>query len=304
MNGIINIYKEQDYTSHDVVAKARGILQIKKIGHTGTLDPQAEGVLPICIGKATKVSEFLMNEDKRYVATVSLGVTTTTEDAWGEIIETKEVNATKEQIKQAVDSFVGPYMQTPPMYSALKVKGKKLYELARQGVVIERKPRPVTIYECQITEYISPTEFIIDVKCSKGTYIRTLCADIGKYLGCGAHMKTLVRTQVGDFDIADSITLSQLENLKETKALESHLIEIDQVFLHLPKLNVKASNNKYLYNGNKLQKHMIIQPVNIELHGNVRIYDQEDIFVGIYRMEQLENNIFFIPEKIFLSSNI
>jgi len=304
LNGIINIYKEQDYTSHDVVAKARGILQIKKIGHTGTLDPQAEGVLPICIGKATKLSEFLMNEDKRYVATVSLGVTTTTEDAWGEIIESKEVNVTKEQIQQAVDSFVGPYMQTPPMYSALKIKGKKLYELARQGIVVERKARPVTIYKCQITKYLSPTEFIIDVKCSKGTYIRTLCADIGEYLGCGAHMKTLVRTKVGNFDIADSITLSQLENLKETKALGSHLIEIDQLFLDLPKLNVKASNNKYLYNGNKLQGHMIIQPVDITHESNVRIYDQENVFVGIYRIEQVENNIYFIPEKIFLSSNI
>jgi len=304
LNGIINIYKEQDYTSHDVVAKARGILQIKKIGHTGTLDPQAEGVLPICIGKATKVSEFLMNEDKTYVATVSLGVTTTTEDAWGEILETKEVNVTKEQIRQAVNSFIGPYMQTPPMYSALKVKGKKLYELARQGIVIERKPRPITIYESQITEYLSPSEFIIDVKCSKGTYIRTLCADIGKYLGCGAHMKTLVRTRVGDFDIANSITLSQLESLKETKTLESHLIEIDQLFLHLPKLNVKASNNKYLYNGNKLQNHMMIQPVNTELHSKVRIYDEGNVFVGIYHMEQTENNIYFIPEKILLSSNI
>lgn len=301
MNGIINIYKEQGYTSHDVVAKARGILQIKKIGHTGTLDPQAEGVLPICIGKATKASELLMNQDKRYVATVSLGIATTTEDAWGEIIETKQVSVTKEKIQEAVNSFLGPSMQIPPMYSALKVKGKKLYELARQGLVIERKSRPITIYDCQITEYISPKEFIIDVKCSKGTYIRTLCADIGKYLGCGAHMKALVRTKVGDFDIANSITLSQLERLKETENIQPYLVEIDQLFLHLPKLNVTANNNKYLYNGNRLQKTMFIQQIDEKHHDKVRIYDEDNVFIGVYRMEKLENNIYFIPENIFFS---
>lgn len=304
MNGIINIYKEKGYTSHDVVAKSRGILKIKKIGHTGTLDPDAEGVLPICIGKATKTAELLTNKDKRYVATVTLGVTTTTEDASGEILETKPVSVTKDEIKKVVDSFVGPYMQVPPMYSALKVKGKKLYELARQGVVVERKSRPVTIYECQITDFISSSEFIIDVKCSKGTYIRTLCTDIGEQLGCGAHMKNLVRTQVGDFDVSKSITLSQLEDLKAADDLASCLIETDQLFLDLQALHVKVSANKYLYNGNKLREDQIIEKSHLDLDRKVRIYDSNNVFVGIYKIKQEDDNIYFTPEKIFLSHNI
>lgn len=304
MDGIINIYKERGYTSHDVVAKARGILRIKKIGHTGTLDPDAEGVLPICIGKATKAADLLTNKDKRYVATVSLGVTTTTEDASGEILETKPVSATKEEILDVVNSFIGSYMQVPPMYSAIKVKGKKLYELARQGIVIERKSREITIHECQVTDFISPDEFVIDVKCSKGTYIRTLCSDIGEKLGCGAHMKTLVRTQVGDFDISDSITLSELESLKKADKVQTCLVETDKLFLHLPELHVKASANKYLYNGNQLREDMITQEVSIDFHKKVRVYDADNVFIGIYNMNQLGNSIYFIPEKIFLSTNI
>ncbi|HHX59629.1 MAG TPA: tRNA pseudouridine(55) synthase TruB [Epulopiscium sp.] len=304
MNGIINIYKELGYTSHDVVAKARGILKVKRIGHTGTLDPQAEGVLPICVGVATKAADLLTNKDKRYVATVALGATTTTEDATGEILEEKPVDVTKEQIQKAVDSFVGSYMQTPPMYSALKVNGKKLYELAREGIVIDRKSREIMIYECNIIEYISPSEFVIDVKCSKGTYIRTLCKDIGEALGTGAHMKTLIRTQVGNFNVANSIKLSELEKLRDDDQIESCLIQTDQLFLELPKLQVKPSGNKYLYNGNQLQEDLIIEEVHIKLHNRVRIYDFENVFIGIYKIKQIESNIYFTPEKIFLSRGI
>lgn len=304
MNGIINIYKELGYTSHDVVAKARGILKMKRIGHTGTLDPQAEGVLPICIGVATKASDLLTNKDKRYIATVTLGVTTTTEDATGEILEEKPVDVTKGQIQKVVDSFVGSYMQTPPMYSALKVNGKKLYELAREGMVVERKSREITICECSITEYLSPSEFIIDVKCSKGTYIRTLCKDIGEALGVGAHMKSLLRTQVGDFDISSSVTLSQLAQLKEDGHVQSCLIETDQLFLDLPPLHVKPTGNKYLYNGNQVKKDLIIEEVHIEHHKRVRIYDFENVFIGIYKIKQIESNIYFTPEKMFLSRGI
>lgn len=304
MNGIINIYKELGYTSHDVVAKARGILQMKRIGHTGTLDPEAEGVLPICVGVATKASELLTNKDKRYVATVALGVTTTTEDATGEVLEQKPVKVTKEEIKKVVESFVGPYMQTPPMYSALKVNGKKLYELAREGITVERKSREIMIYECNIIDYLSPSEFTIDVKCSKGSYIRTLCKDIGEALGTGAHMKTLQRTQVGDFDIASSITLSQLEDLKKENNIKSCLIETDQLFLNLPGLHVKSSGNKFLYNGNQLKEDLIIETIDETLHDRVRIYDFEETFIGIYKIKQIESNIYFTPEKIFLSRGI
>lgn len=301
MNGIINIYKELGFTSHDVVAKARGILKMKRIGHTGTLDPQAEGVLPICVGVATKASDLLTNKDKRYVATVTLGVTTTTEDATGEIIDTKPVDVTKKQIQEVVDSFIGTYMQTPPMYSALKVNGKKLYELAREGVVVERKSREIKIYECNITKYLSPSEFVIDVKCSKGTYIRTLCKDIGDALGTGAHMKSLQRTEVGNFNIGNSITLSQLEKLKEDDDLESCLIKTDQLFLDLPALHVKSSGNKYLYNGNELRENLITEKVDLTLHQRVRIYDFEKLFIGVYKIKQIESDIYFTPEKIFLS---
>lgn len=304
MNGIINIYKERGYTSHDVVAKARGILGIRKIGHTGTLDPEARGVLPICIGKATKVSEILLNADKRYTANVCLGVTTTTEDATGEIIEEKPIDLTKEQIEEVVGSFIGQYEQVPPMYSALKVNGKKLYELAREGKEVKRKARKVTIYECKVVEYISPSEFVLDVKCSKGTYVRTLCSDIGNKLGTGAHMKSLLRTEVANFNLSNSITLSQLEELMKQGRVESVLTEIDKMFLDLPKLHVKTKGNNYLYNGNQLSEDLIIGDVDTNLHKKVRIYDYEGVFVGIYTIKQRSSNIYFIPQKMFLSRNI
>ncbi len=215
INGIINIYKKKGYTSHDVVAKARGILRERKIGHTGTLDPDAEGVLPLCIGVATRAVPYLSDVDKCYEAEVILGITTTTEDATGELLESQEVNVTKEIIEKVVQSFVGSYTQTPPMYSAIKVNGVRLYELARQGIVVDRPSRTVTIYSCDIIEWIDEKRFRIRVHCSKGTYIRTLCTDIGKALGCGAHMGYLLRTQVGTFSLDDSITLEELENNKE-----------------------------------------------------------------------------------------
>ncbi len=304
MNGIINIYKELGYTSHDVVAKARGILKMKRIGHTGTLDPQAEGVLPICVGMATKASELLTSEDKTYVATVALGVTTTTEDATGDILEEKPVNVTQEQIKQAVALFVGPIMQTPPMYSALKVNGKKLYELAREGITVERKSRAITIYESNILEYLSPTEFVLEVKCSKGSYIRTLCKDIGEALGTGAHMKALQRTKVGNFDLTTSITLSQLQELRDEDNLSSCIIASDQLYLELPALYVKESGNKFLYNGNELSKDLITIEIDEAIHQRVRIYDFENTFIGIYTIKHIETNIYFTPEKIFLSRGI
>lgn len=204
IHGIINIYKEKGFTSHDVVAKARGILREKKIGHTGTLDPEAEGVLPICIGKATKVVPYLTDADKCYEAEVILGAYTTTEDATGEILETFPVEVGRDAIEEVVSTFIGDYTQIPPMYSAIKVGGVRLYELARQGKVVERPARDVKIYDCQITEWISKERFRIRVNCSKGTYIRTLCTDIGKKLGCGAHMGELLRTKVGAYTLEQS----------------------------------------------------------------------------------------------------
>ena len=212
VNGIINIYKEAGFTSHDVVAKLRGIVKQKKIGHTGTLDPDATGVLPVCLGNATKLCDMLTDKSKEYEACMLLGVTTDTQDMSGQVLTRQEVCCTEEEARAAVLSFIGGYDQIPPMYSAIKVNGKKLYELARNGVEIERKPRHVEIPDITILECALP-EIRFRVSCSKGTYIRALCADIGDKLGCGAAMKSLIRTRVGNFHIEDAWKLSDVEKM-------------------------------------------------------------------------------------------
>ena len=188
INGIINVYKEKGYTSHDVVAKMRGILKMKKIGHTGTLDPDAEGVLPLCIGKATKLVDMITDKDKTYEIAMKLGVTTDTQDLTGQVLTSSEVNLREEEVISAIQSFIGEYMQLPPMYSAIKVDGKKLYELAREGKEIERKRRLVKIYDIRILQMnLKEHEVTVSVDCGKGTYIRTLLHDIGEKLGCGVY---------------------------------------------------------------------------------------------------------------------
>ncbi|MGL4798519.1 MAG: tRNA pseudouridine(55) synthase TruB [Cellulosilyticaceae bacterium] len=281
IHGIINIYKEKGFTSHDVVAKARGILRERKIGHTGTLDPDAVGVLPICIGKATKVVPFLTDADKCYEAEVILGAYTTTEDATGELLETYPVNVTKEQVEEVIQSFIGPYIQTPPMYSAIKVNGVRLYELARKGIVIDRPSREVTIYSCDLLEWLDDTRFKIRVQCSKGTYIRTLCTDIGKTLGCGAHMGELKRTRVGTFLIEDSLTLQQLEATKED--ISQCLWPIEGIFEKYPKVIVAKAFDKVTYNGNPLPFEAI-QGLG-EKMTKVQVHHETDGFLGIYDVE-------------------
>ncbi len=218
MDGVINIYKEAGWTSFDVVAKMRGILKIKKIGHTGTLDPAATGVLPVCIGKGTKKVESFMADDKVYRAVMLLGVTTDSQDMTGEILSKTEVNADEGRVREAVMSFVGGYDQLPPMYSAKKVGGKKLVDLARKGVEVERKPRFVNIMDIDIEEMNLP-RVTMKVTCSKGTYIRTLCHDIGQKLGCGAAMESLVRTRVGRFKIEDAVKLEDLQRFADEDRL-------------------------------------------------------------------------------------
>ena len=222
LNGIINIYKEKGFTSHDVVAKMRGICKQKKIGHTGTLDPDATGVLPVCLGSGTKLCDMLTDKDKEYVAELLLGVITDTQDISGQILEQREVQVSEEQVRETVMGFQGDYMQIPPMYSALKVNGKKLYELARAGKEVERHARPVRIHEIEIIEMRLPV-VKIRVACSKGTYIRTLCADIGEKLGCGGTMQSLLRTKVGIFELDKAVTLAQLEAIRDEDGLESIL---------------------------------------------------------------------------------
>ncbi|MGF7144178.1 tRNA pseudouridine55 synthase [Anaerotaenia torta] len=300
MDGIINICKEKGYTSHDVVAKMRGILRMKKIGHTGTLDPDAQGVLPVCVGKATKLVDLITDKDKTYLAQAKLGITTDTQDISGKVLSTSEVKADRGMLERALQSFTGEYMQLPPMYSAIKVNGRKLYELAREGKEIERDRRPVTVKEIRLLEYNeTEQEFTVSVECTKGTYVRTLLQDIGDSLGCGATMTSLVRTAVGSFRLENAITLSQLERLAEEKGLEPYIVTIDQVFCHYSRVTVFSEYNKLIYNGNLFKPEHVRTPGAGRMSELVRVYDSEEQFIGLYRYEEEEK--LFRPVKMFLT---
>jgi len=277
INGIIIVDKDKGYTSHDVVNVVRKIYGTRKVGHTGTLDPDATGVLPICIGKATKVCDMLTFSDKEYIARVRLGIVTDTQDLSGEVLSESEVNVTIEKLLAAVNEHVGEIMQVPPMYSALKVNGKKLCDLARKGIEVERKPRPVTIYSAEVSDF-DGVEFDLKVRCSKGTYIRTLCHDIGKTLGCGAAVSELRRTASSFFFADDAYTLDKLKKLSETGEHMSVLIPIDEVFKNYEKLTISESVQKKVCNG-------ATSFINAPL-GTYRVYDASDKFLCIAEISQ------------------
>lgn len=286
MDGIINIHKEKGFTSHDVVAKLRGILHQKKIGHTGTLDPDATGVLPVCLGSATKVCELLTNQSKTYIARVRLGVVTDTQDMTGTIVEEHEVHVTRKQLEETAAEFVGEIWQTPPMYSAVKVNGKRLYELARQGIEVERKQRKITIYSCEVSDFDDKAgEFTMEVSCSKGTYIRTLCHDMGQRLSCGAAMASLVRTKVDIFEIEQALTLSEIETLAKEGTVENVLMPIDKIFQKYPKVVVEEKAIRYLKNGNVVKSAYCQMPEEIGHGEKVRMYDGEQLFYAIYQYD-------------------
>ena len=244
-NGIINVYKEKGFTSHDVVAKLRGIFKQKKIGHTGTLDPDAEGVLPVCLGNATKLCDLITAKEKTYKAVMLLGVSTDTEDTSGQVLEKKDTSAiTKEAVAEAVRSFIGDYNQVPPMYSAIKINGKKMYELAREGKVIERPARPVYIYDIDI-EQIELPRVTMTIHCSKGTYIRSLCRDIGDKLGCGACMEELLRSRSGAFGLDTALRLSEIEELVSDGTIDDKILKVDTVFKDLPSFTVEKSGKSF-----------------------------------------------------------
>lgn len=250
MNGIIVVNKPLGKTSHDIVYFMRRLTGIKKIGHTGTLDPMASGVLPICIGSATKAADMLTLSDKRYTAELVLGMTTDTQDAEGEVLTECAVNLTADEITDAIKSFEGDIEQVPPMYSAIKKDGKKLYELARKGIEVERKKRAVTIHEINIINIDLENYIVkIDVLCSKGTYIRTLCEDIGVKLGVGAYMNTLVRTKTGRFTIEESHTLDQLAKMKEKGTLSDAITQVDALFEEYPKIALNEKQTRSITNG-------------------------------------------------------
>lgn len=308
ISGIINVYKEKGYTSFDVVAKLRGILKTKKIGHTGTLDPDAEGVLPVCLGKATKVCDLLTDKNKEYETVMLLGVVTDTQDITGAVLEQKEVNCTEAAVREAVSGFVGDYMQVPPMYSALKVDGKKLCDLARAGVTVERKARAVQILEIEILAVELP-RVKMRVKCSKGTYIRTLCQDIGEKLGCGACMESLLRTRVSHFKVEEALRLSEIEALTKKEAGDlppeewkaeqfSFLHAVDSVFLQYEKAVVKKEFSRLLYNGNRVRREMFAGYREEWENDSVRVYDEEGHFVGIYKYSKDRED--YKPVKVFM----
>lgn len=304
-NGVLNIYKEAGFTSHDVVAKLRGITKQKKIGHTGTLDPAAEGVLPVCLGNATKLCDLLTDKDKTYEAVLLLGQETDTQDTTGQVLRTypEELKAlTEEAVREAVLSFLGHYDQIPPMYSALKVGGKKLYELAREGKEVERKARPVTISEISIN-WVDLPRVSFTVTCSKGTYIRTLCQDIGERLGCGGCMEKLLRTRVSTFRLEDSLRLSQIEELEHAGRLLEVLTRVDALFPNYPAVSMKPEGDRLVFNGNPFGAAFAApygqEKLPVPEDGlSVRVYDSAGGFVGIYQYDRRRES--YRPVKMFL----
>ena len=284
-NGIIIINKEAGMTSFGVVARLRRLFHEKKIGHTGTLDPDALGVLPICLGKATGVVPLLTEETKTYEAILRLGLVTDTQDTSGQVLSESPVLCTEEEVREAILSFEGPMDQIPPMYSALKVKGQKLCDLARQGIEVERKSRRVVFSDLVIHE-ISLPEVRFTVTCTKGAYIRTLCHDIGQKLGCGGCMAHLIRTRVGRFGIEEALTLGQVEEkLADGAKAEDLLMPADICFRDLPELTVAGEKQeKAIRNGNVLKR----RETGLPDGQDCRIYDKEGRFAGIYRYKEKE----------------
>lgn len=300
INGVINVYKEKGYTSHDVVAKLRGILHQKKIGHTGTLDPDAEGVLPVCLGRGTKLCDVLADHDKEYEAVLLLGTVTDTQDITGTVIRTSPVSVTEDEIRECILSFRGEQMQIPPMYSALKVGGKKLYEMAREGIEIERKPRPVHFYDIEVMEMELP-RVKIRVHCSKGTYIRTLCHDIGEKLGCGGCMEELLRTRVERFELLGARKLSQIQVFADMGKIEDIVVPVDQMFDAFSGCKVKQEADRLVHNGNffpisLLEKEDIVRNKGEQL----RIYDSTGEFIGIFTKKGER----MTPVKMFYSKDV
>ncbi|MEI3506447.1 MAG: tRNA pseudouridine(55) synthase TruB [Anaerotignum faecicola] len=301
LDGIFNIYKEKGFTSHDVVAIVRRTIHMKKVGHTGTLDPDAEGVLPVCVGKATKLSDVIMDGRKSYRAMLRLGVTTTTEDASGEVLETKAVVFDEGKIRAAVAAFIGRLEQVPPMYSAVKVNGKKLYELAREGKEIARKARTIEVYDIRIRRFLPPDRVEMDIDCSKGTYIRTLCADIGKALGCGGHMAELLRTATGSFSLENAIKLDDLKALAEQERAEDALLTMQEALRDFPVIKIAEGSTKLLYNGGKIQeKYFTKQPKALQEDEIAAVYDFENHLVGLYTLKKEETNFYIKPFKMLV----
>ena len=304
-NGILNINKPEGWASQDVVAKLRGRLHIRRVGHTGTLDPMATGVLPVCFGKATRIIEYYDDDFKTYEAEMKLGMVTDTLDITGTVLETKPVDVSEEDVIQTIDSFRGWITQIPPKYSALKVNGKPLYKYAREGVEVEIKSRKIYVEDIQPVEVnLGENRILFRVTCSKGTYIRTICDDIGKKLGCGGTMTALQRIQSGCFRVEDARTLPEILEMTDEE-LERCVIPMDETLVHLGRIELKSMESvPFYYNGREIDTgyvNVLASPAVPEamqkesrLGDKYRVYDQEGKFLGISSLR--ENTLY--PEKV------
>ena len=298
MDGILLIDKEAGFTSHDVVAVLRGILHQKKIGHAGTLDPGATGLLPVCLGKATKCVNLAADADKCYSAVLKLGIVTDTQDIGGTVLQEKAVSVSEEEVRTAVNSFVGGYDQIPPMYSAKKVNGQKLYDLARKGKVVERQPVHVRINRIRIDRIAFP-EVAMTVSCGKGTYIRTLCHDIGARLGCGAAMLELRRTAVAGFGIEQATTLEEVRRAAEAGAAEELIIPVNELFAGYKRFTVSPEHEKALYNGNALFLHWGETSDRFADGEQAAVFDHQGELQAVYSFSEKEGRL--KPFKMLLT---
>lgn len=278
LDGIICINKPPEHTSHDVVARMRGIAKTRKIGHGGTLDPMATGVLPVFIGRAAKAVELIPNQDKRYTATFKLGIQTDTQDITGTVISTCDVNSTAADVEAMLAQFTGTQLQTPPMYSAVQVDGKRLYDLARQGIEVERPQREITIYSLNLLEVDEATHtYKVAASCSKGTYIRTLCHDIGQELGCGATLTALVRTEAMGYRLEQCISIEEAGLLAADNRLDSAVLPVESVFASLPRLELSEKLARHFCNGVALSLNQF--PVSI--NSRTAVFRDDGVFLGI-----------------------
>ena len=294
-DGVVLIDKGEGITSFDVVAKIRRLYGTKQVGHTGTLDPMATGLLTVLVGRAVKASEYLTEHDKTYVATLKLGLTTDTEDVTGKVLTECDEIPDAETVKKVCQSFVGNIKQIPPMYSALKRDGKKLCDLAREGIEVEREARDITVYSLTCAETDKKDEYTLEVSCSKGTYIRTLCADIGKKLGCGGAMATLRRTSVGDFSLSNAVTLTELENMTENER-ETLLLDTETLFYEHKKVVLPDFFARLCNSGCEIY----LKKLGIELENGerVRLYDKGGFF-SLGEVREFENGRAIKPIKKF-----
>ena len=295
-SGVVILKKEGDISSFGAVRRVQRIFGAKKAGHTGTLDPMAEGVLPILIDGAVKASEFMLTADKHYTATLRLGITTDTEDIWGEVLTRSESLPSEDEVMAAIDSFVGVIRQTPPMYSALKVGGKKLCDLAREGAVIDREAREITVFSID-AEKINESDYSLRVHCSKGTYIRTLCADIGRALGCGGAMASLLRTEASGFSLDTAHTISELEGMSEEER-RAALIPTEEIFKNLPEVRLSSFFSRLAKSGLEIYIKKI--GVRAEVSDRFRMKDEAGRFFAVGEAREYEDGIAIKPIRQFI----